>query len=638
MRPAVVRRWIAAAAAMMLSFGLVLPAVAFIPPGGLPARVAVITPPVSTQSYPGIDYGRKADAKDDRAARTSWRVVERTGNCCENYLTITPGGRLLDFGGSFINYSDDRGLTWRQVQPLTPLINGEGSIVAAPGGDVLGIGWDPYSGDHLQSYKFEADTQSWSYTEMPIHEPFYDREWLSVVPGPITIDGQTYDYVSFLKGGVPKEQWFYSTDGLHYTGVTSKAAEQMLSGATTQGPLPAAAAADNDWVQANTNGGMTSLGAGEMLASPDFGGDWALLDGDTFGWSAYTLPDGSQPAGDFQVDSLGRVHNVVASSDGASFDYRMSADGGSTWQTTTATLPDGLAIEQFDFRANAAAGVAAVAIHASQQGTDNDQDLLFKLDIAGTSPRVTRLSFLGLGDAGSTSGVGNDVRMDFQTVAIFPDGRVALSFLDSTTGGLNAAGAERITPAVAIELDTTLGGRIRPEPEVTPVLGEAYAGYTFDTSDEGWVASGVPTWTRQQPGTKTGVDDAAGFSFAINGPTEYIDRMDSALTSPAITTQAGLAVVEFWLRTDTEPGFDYVHVEWRAGDGGWQPLASFSGENADAPNWSKVTLGFESPGGPVQVRFRYTADDFCSAADPVLCGGEYSGARIDEVVVGKQAP
>src|SRR5581483_9410195 len=49
-------------------------------------------------------------------------------------------------------------------------------------------------------------------------------------------------------------------------------------------------------------------------------------------------------------------------------------------------------------------------------------------------------------------------RMDFQNVVILPDGRVATSFLDSTTlshpPGTGALG--RIGPAVAIELDTTL--------------------------------------------------------------------------------------------------------------------------------------------------------------------------------------
>ncbi|MGH2675019.1 MAG: hypothetical protein ACRDH1_06375, partial [Actinomycetota bacterium] len=325
----------------------------------IPARVTVVSPPVSEVSFGGIDYGRSTAPKDDRIITTTWRVIEETGNCCETYLTTTPGGRLLDFGGRYVHYTDDRGLSWRRVEPLVPLLNGEGAIVAAPGGDVLGVEWDPYSGDHLQFFKFEADTQQWLYTEMPVHQPFYDREWIAVLPGPVTIDGETHEYVSFVKGGVPKEPWFYSTDGLNYTEITSKDLDRFLSGSSVQGPLPTVPDPDNDWVQPNTNGGMTQLGAGELLASPDFLAGWSLLDGDAFSWSSYVLPDGTEPEGILQVDSAGAVHNVVTSDDRTSFEYRVSADGGATWKTIAVELPANHSINEIDFRANRSAGVAA---------------------------------------------------------------------------------------------------------------------------------------------------------------------------------------------------------------------------------------------------------------------------------------
>ena len=63
---------------------------------------------------------------------------------------------------------------------------------------------------------------------------------------------------------------------------------------------------------------------------------------------------------------------------------------------------------------------------------------------------------VGLGDVGSAAGVGNSVRMDFQTIAIFADGRVAVSFLDSTTHYPSpTTGADQQRPAVAIEQDTS---------------------------------------------------------------------------------------------------------------------------------------------------------------------------------------
>jgi hypothetical protein len=35
-------------------------------------------------------------------------------------------------------------------------------------------------------------------------------------------------------------------------------------------------------------------------------------------------------------------------------------------------------------------------------------------------------------------------------------------------------------------------------------------------------------------------------------------------TSPPMVTEAGLAVLAFWLKLDTEEGFDFVHPEWSA--------------------------------------------------------------------------
>jgi hypothetical protein len=621
-----------------LLVALVVPTAAAQVSTALAAKVTVVSPPVSQMTSGGVDFGKNTGPKDDRAMTTTWRVVEETGNCCETYLTTTATGRLLDFGGRYAYFSDDRGITWRRVEPLAPLANGEGAIVAAPGGDVLGVEWDPYSGDHLQFYKFEADTQQWTYTEMPLHEPFYDREWIGVLPGPMTIGGQTFEYVSFVKGGVPKEIWFYSTDGVNYTAVTSKDLGRLLSGATTQGPLPVVANAASDWIQPNTNSGMTQLGAGELLASPDFLGGWSLLDGDTFMWSDYTLPDGSTPEGLFQVDSSGRVHDVVLSGDRSAFDYRVSDDGGATWKTLTVDLPANHSINEIDFRANRNAGVAAAAMRAHDAVHGTDQDLVYTFDITGTGPRLIRMYEVGLGDMAAVAGVGNDVRFDFESVTIFPDGRVAVSFLDSTTTMHHPVhGTEGPSPAVAIELSTKLGARIPPPAEeVPPVLGTPYATFTFDQGADGWTTDGIPTWLRGAPGASGGADDPATASFGIEGPGLYVDNMDATLTSPPIATDAGLTVLEFWLKGDIEDGFDFVHMEWSADGTNWVPISRFTGVSEGYPGWQRFTLGFDSPGGNVQVRFRFASDMLCSGTDPA-CGRLYPGARVDEVVLGRQA-
>ncbi|MGH3066152.1 MAG: hypothetical protein ACRDOF_07575 [Gaiellaceae bacterium] len=440
-------------------------------PVALDAQVLPIAPPVSEAAYPTYDYGR--DGVPSRSGSTTWRVVQATGNCCENYLTTSSGGRLFDFGGTFVNYSDDRGLTWRSVRPLTPLVNGEGTIAIAPGGDVVGVGWDPYSGDHLQAFKYEADTGKWQYTETPLHQPFFDREWVSVVPGPLTIDGQTFEYITFLKGGYPwKEFWYVSTDGLNYVKVSSKFVDRTVNGATQT--LGTGIRADADWTQANANTGMAPLGGPDLLAAPDYPSvTWSVFDGGANEWTGVTFADGTAPSGLFQVDSSGRLHNLIP--DGSSFTYRWTSDDGATWKSLDVSLPESTAIEEIDFRANRVAGVAAVVIHAQNSATGTDVDLVYKLGIGrrDETPRLQRLYYLGLGDVNSTAGLGSDVRMDFQTVTIFADGRVAVSYLDSTTKSTSpTTGAERISPAVAIELSTKVR-RIQGGSEPAPVVGTA---------------------------------------------------------------------------------------------------------------------------------------------------------------------
>jgi hypothetical protein len=416
----------------------------------LPAQVVSITRPASLNTYATVDYGKK------KTGTTTWRVVQGTGNCCENYLTTTKKGRLLDFGGSFINYTDDRGVTWHQVRPLTPLVNGEGTIVVNPNGDVDAIGWDPYSGDHLQAFKYDAASGTWTYAEQPLHQPFYDREWITVLPGPFVVSGQTVPYLTFVKGGYPwKDPAFYSTDGITYADASSMFVDETL-GTPVAGYLKTSPSSAFDWMQPNTGSGMTPLGAGAALASGEFTTDWGLLDPNSLSWRTFTYPGGTQPQGLHQVDSKGRIDNVVRHGDGGGFDYGISADGGRTWHSVSVALPSGDTIDQIDFRANAALGVGAVAVHALEPD-GNDQDYAYKLGISTSQPVLQRRYTLGKGDTGSAAGVGNSVRMDFQTIAILPDGRLAMSFLDSTTHYPSpTTGQDQPRPALAIEQTSSL--------------------------------------------------------------------------------------------------------------------------------------------------------------------------------------
>lgn len=406
---------------------------------------------------------------DEKPGTARWRVVRETGNCCETYVTTTASGRLLDFGGNYVNFSDDLGETWKVAQGDL-MLGGEGAIVAAPGGDVLGVGWDPYTGDVLLSFRYEAATGKWRYKTMPLHAPFYDREWIGVVPGPLTVNGQTYPWVSFVKGGWPsKEEWLYSTDGLTYLAASSKFVESLI-GPSNNSALAPAVAPEMDFIQANGGMGLTPLGGGRALAAPDFpGGGYTLLNPDNMRWEDYRFPSG-EPDGQFHADSRGRLHNVVAGESG--FEYRISENGGSTWHSTSVTV-DGN-IEEIDFRVLGGLGVAAVATHVGSGSVD--KDLLFKIDVRTGRPAVLRSYAVGKGDAIAGSGVAEQgTRYDFESVALFPDGRAVVSFVDSDTGGAPAIAietSEPLPPGFAGGVPSPAGGTPGSVPVLPGVLGD----------------------------------------------------------------------------------------------------------------------------------------------------------------------
>ena len=415
---------------------------------GLPAQVVDYEPPVRKTSFKVTSFGKSPSPRDDRVRRAPFRVVERTGNCCENYITIDSTGRLFDLGGSYINFTDDAGKTWKSVRPINPLVNGEGTIAVAPNGDIVGVEWDPYSGDHLLSYKYDAKTKEWQYLEAPLHTPFYDRPWLTVVPGPFDIDGQKVPYVVFVDGYPHRGPLLYSTDGLTYIQTSNPFIDQHFT--ETAHKLNTKGSRELDWVLPNSESPISALGGGSALAAPGpFARSWSVLDPKTQTWQALEL-DVGELDGRYLVDSRGRLHNLVVS--GRSFVYKISADEGRTWKETRGELPAGN-VTEFDFRPNAKLGVSAVALHVDSG--DADSDVVFKLDVSTNKPRITHLYEVGKGDTDSTAGVGQMIRLDFQTIAFFPNGKLAVSFLDSTTGPvyhLAEPAMERIGPALAIEL------------------------------------------------------------------------------------------------------------------------------------------------------------------------------------------
>jgi hypothetical protein len=405
---------------------------------GLPAEVVDFTPEnIRMETYPSTDFSGDVPVE----GTTDWRVVHGTGNAAELWLHATPEGRIYDLGGRYLNFTDDDGQTWKSVRSIEPMVNGEGSVVMAPNGDILGVTWDPYSGDNVWTFKYTAATDSWEYVRNPFHTPFWDRPGIDVIPGDFTAPtGEKVPYITLIKG-FPHELWHYSYDGLHYPFTVSKAVDRQMTEPISEW-LDVEPDPSFDWIQPLPvlGGSVTPLGGGKGVMGS------MMFSGEDMAWHDFSLPEGAPPlSGITQTDSLGRLHNVQR--EGTDAIYSVSDDGGRNW-TEPIVLPN---INPGDMKANAAAGVAAVS------GVSGTQDVLYKVDISGAEPRILRHYLIGQGDDCRCSGVGfygveGGHRFDFHTVVILPDGRLALSFMDSTTiMSFPTLAQPVVAPALAIE-------------------------------------------------------------------------------------------------------------------------------------------------------------------------------------------
>jgi hypothetical protein len=169
-------------------------------------------------------------------------------------------------------------------------------------------------------------------------------------------------------------------------------------------------------------------------------------------------------------------------------------------------------------------------------------------------------------------------------------------------------------------------------------LGVSLAGpFGFELSDEGWTTaqSGNPlhAWKRGAPGHNSST------SFQL---TPYFDESTATLTSPAVDQAGGWTFVDFRNRRDTEPGFDFLTVEystdgtnWSAAKWIWDPATNdwsdqlaFDATNADFPAFTLEKVAFKAPAGPLQVRFRFSADQLISS--PL-----FTGVHVDDVAIGQ---
>ena len=105
---------------------------------------------------------------------------------------------------------------------------------------------------------------------------------------------------------------------------------------------------------------------------------------------------------------------------------------------------DGVAssIEEWEFQASAGQDLFVLNVRY-QDAAGPDVDMLWHVRDVSESLEADTLTYLGQGDLDSTSGAGNDIRFDFASLGILPDGGVVVAYHDST----------HEDPLFAVELD-----------------------------------------------------------------------------------------------------------------------------------------------------------------------------------------
>lgn len=188
-------------------------------------------------------------------------------------------------------------------------------------------------------------------------------------------------------------------------------------------------------------------------------------------------------------------------------------------------------------------------------------------------------------------------------------------------------------------LPGTKGSPDIPAPETVPdgIGATIVAGpYGFETGAGDWTVetTGVPAtmWRAGAPGSNG--------SLASMQVIPYADQGTTALVSPAIAHPGGWVVLEFDGIRDTEPGFDFLNIEFSVDGGAWgsaswvfDPAANawsdeltFDGKNPAHPNFSPSRVAFNAAAGSLRVRFRF-------ASDLLLSAPLFTGVAVDRVVI-----
>jgi hypothetical protein len=431
--------------------------------GATPHAVAV---PVHTSSYAVYD-------RHGRQGKATWRISPAGGNCCETYVSATPSGRIVESGGTYPWYTTDEGRHWYEVKFDIPdqndngptVAGGEGASVVGAGGDVYGVTWDAYSGDHLQAYRYDAQTNGWQVADIVMKSPFYDRPWLTYARGPFMLDGTKVKQVlDVTGGGITKDIDTLSSDGLDY-GDPSYFSNEESQAPTAKARIKVARNPDADWWQPHPGTGTLPLTDGGVLRffnTDDLTGDTpcavARLKPGNASWQCVKIPGSTFQPGVVRQDSRGYLTNVYPVDGGSALALATSRDGGAHWRTTTLRPPGPPrhleTSSLYDAVANGKLGQAVVSARFDD-ARGFGQDVVFRVDIAHPRPQRLATYLVGKGDLNTANDVTGSLgdRFDYESVTLLPDGHIAVSFDDSTCKQPSTRNPDHHGPQVAVLVD-----------------------------------------------------------------------------------------------------------------------------------------------------------------------------------------
>jgi len=425
------------------------------PEGHTDSRIYNVTSPWAGNG--NWDPGEEIWLNRSLWGEVEWAVFgnEEGGNCCEHYLAGTKEGWILNFGGEYPTWSEDRGHTWQEYRPTIfaqigclewkPTVPGqeglgEGSIVQATNGDLISMGWFPYpstsGADQFYAFLYDSSDEEWSWCYNRTPEPFYDRSWQVEVVGPIS--GGIYgngEWASLVISNfwhqVQNIGGQISTDGLNYDFFGFPDRDSNLDAITVDlnmsdlGP---------EWDFTKPHKEMRSFPVptgGLYFPNYFVNGDDAFLDTDLEWWKATPVGGNSLPSEYCSYDSSAALHCVVKDSN-TQLTHLLSWDGGDTWLNQTYDITnESTEIEEWEFHANGEHDLFILNVrYQSSEGPDIDaawhvRD--YSLDLAPDSK-----TFLGQGDLDSTSGAGADIRFDFASMGILPDGGSFIAYHDAS--------------------------------------------------------------------------------------------------------------------------------------------------------------------------------------------------------------